>query len=52
MTEPSEENILRRAFSLWEQAGGPEGRDEEFYHQAERELRGKAGPSPEPGSHE
>ena len=30
--------IVRRAYELWEQAGKPEGRDQEFYHQAEREL--------------
>jgi hypothetical protein len=26
-------------FGLWEQAGKPDGRDQEFYHQAERELQ-------------
>jgi hypothetical protein len=26
-------------YELWEQAGKPEGRDEEFYLQAERELQ-------------
>jgi hypothetical protein len=30
--------IVRRAYELWEQAGKPDGRDQEFYHQAEREL--------------
>jgi hypothetical protein len=51
MTEPSEEEILRRAFFLWEKAGSPEGRDDEFYHQAQRELRREA-QGLEPGSHE
>jgi hypothetical protein len=32
---------IRRAYELWEQAGKPEGRDQEFYHQAERELAGR-----------
>jgi hypothetical protein len=32
-------DIVRRAYELWEQAGKPDGRDQEFYHQAERELR-------------
>ena len=30
--------IVRRAYELWELAGKPDGRDQEFYHQAEREL--------------
>jgi hypothetical protein len=32
-------DIVRRAYELWEQAGKPDGRDQEFYHQAERELQ-------------
>jgi hypothetical protein len=32
-------DIVRRAYELWEQAGKPGGRDQEFYHQAERELQ-------------
>jgi hypothetical protein len=35
---PAEMDIVRRPYKLWEQAGKPDGRDEEFYHQAEREL--------------
>jgi hypothetical protein len=31
-----------RAYELWEKAGKPEGRDQEFYHQAERELEGES----------
>jgi hypothetical protein len=30
--------IARRAYELWQQAGQPKDRDEEFYLQAEREL--------------
>jgi hypothetical protein len=30
--------IVRRAYQIWENAGKPDGKDEEFYHQAEREL--------------
>jgi hypothetical protein len=37
MENPTE--IVRRAYELWEQAGKPEGRDQEFYHLAEQELR-------------
>lgn len=36
---PSEEEIGRRAKQLWEEYGKPEGRDEEFWHTAERELQ-------------
>jgi hypothetical protein len=32
-------NIVRRAYELWQQAGEPEGRDWDFYLQAERELQ-------------
>jgi hypothetical protein len=31
-------DIVRRAYELWQQAGEPEGKDEEFYLQAEKEL--------------
>ena len=39
METPTEKQIFRRAYELWEQAGKPEGRDQEFYHLAEQELR-------------
>jgi hypothetical protein len=39
MENPSREQIIHRAYQLWEQAGKPDGRDDEFYHQAERDLR-------------
>jgi hypothetical protein len=35
------EEIQTRAYQLWEEAGRPEGRDQEFWHQAERELTEK-----------
>jgi|HubBroStandDraft_2_1064218.scaffolds.fasta_scaffold305978_2 Protein of unknown function (DUF2934) len=35
------EDIRARAYRLWEKAGKPEGRDEEFWHRAERELMEK-----------
>ena len=38
MVRPRGIEIVRRAYELWEQAGKPDGKDEEFYHQAEREL--------------
>lgn len=39
LSEPSEQEIRERAHQLWERAGKPEGREEEFWHAAEQELR-------------
>ena len=38
MTKRIDEAIAVRAYELWEKAGKPEGRDEEFWHLAEQEL--------------
>jgi hypothetical protein len=38
VVKPRMIEIVRRAYELWEQAGKPDGKDQEFYHQAEREL--------------
>lgn len=46
MAQPTEMDIVRRAYELWEQAGKPEGRDQEFYHLAEQELRNDDKSSP------
>jgi hypothetical protein len=48
-------DIVRRAYQLWQQAGEPEGKDQEFYHQAEKELQESAAPGdvtndPPPGN--
>jgi hypothetical protein len=50
MAYPAPMDIVRRAYELWQQAGEPEGRDWEFYLQAEKELRenDKDGVGPEP----
>jgi hypothetical protein len=50
MAYPAPMEIVRRAYALWQQAGEPEGRDWEFYLQAEKELRenDKDGVGPEP----
>jgi DNA-binding SARP family transcriptional activator len=48
MAEPTEQQIIERAYELWEKAGRTEGRAEEFYRQAEQELRTDPGFSPEP----
>ena len=34
----SEEQVRKRAYDLWEQAGRPEGRDDDFWNQAEMET--------------
>ena len=39
MENPTKEQVIHRAYELWEQADKPEGRDEESYHLAEQELR-------------
>jgi hypothetical protein len=36
---PTDEEIRARAHQLWEEAGKPQGREHEFWHQAERELQ-------------
>ena len=46
MAKPTDEQIRQRAHQLWEQAGCPDDRDEEFWHEAEREL--SEGPMDEP----
>ena len=47
MDNPTREQIIHRAYELWEQAGKPEGRDQEFYHRAEQELRNQDKAPPE-----
>ena len=39
MGKPAQIDIVRRAYEPWQKAGGPQGRDQEFYHQAEKELQ-------------
>jgi hypothetical protein len=40
ITDDREEKIRRRAHQLWEQNGSPEGRETEFWFQAEKEIDG------------
>jgi Protein of unknown function (DUF2934) len=42
MAKPKEEQIRVRAHELCERAGRPEGREDEFWRQAEKELAGGA----------
>ena len=39
LSDPTEHDIRERAHRLWEQAGRPEGREDEFWRAAEQELR-------------
>jgi hypothetical protein len=39
MPEVYEDDIRARAYKLWEDAGRPEGRIDEFWHEAERQLK-------------
>ena len=47
MPHPTEEQIRTRAHQLWELAGEPEGREDEFWHEAERELKDGATTNPD-----
>ena len=38
MRTPHDDEIRDRAYALWVEAGSPDGRDEEFWHRAQREL--------------
>jgi len=48
MAEPKHIDIVRRAYELWQKAGEPKDRDEEFYLQAQQELQREDVLSPEP----
>jgi len=42
MSKPSESDIAKHAYHLWEREGRPQGRDKEHWHAAEREILGAA----------
>jgi hypothetical protein len=44
-TNDIEARVRQRAVELWEKRGRPEGYEAEFWHQAERELKGEGSPS-------
>ena len=46
MSKPSDEQIQMRAHQLWEAAGRPDGREHEFWYQAEKEMSGDSENSP------
>ncbi len=39
MEKPTEDQIRQRAHDIWERHHRPEGKHEEFWHQAEQELQ-------------
>jgi hypothetical protein len=41
MKKADKKEIDNRAYELWVEAGRPEGRDQEFYRHAERQLNGE-----------
>lgn len=45
--EPTEEQIRERAYYLWEIAGCPKGRDQEFWFMAKEELEIRRFPAPD-----
>ena len=47
MTNPHDEAVRARAHQLWEQAGRPEGRDREFWLQAELDLKKEGTTNPD-----
>jgi hypothetical protein len=38
MAHPTDKQILERAYQLWEKAGHPDGKEEHFWLEAERQL--------------
>jgi DUF2934 family protein len=48
---PKEMDVVRWAYQLWQRAGEPSGKDDEFYFHARRELEaledGDGGPKPD-----
>lgn len=43
MHTDQEDKIRDRAYALWVEAGSPDGDDQRFWHQAERELAEEGG---------
>ena len=39
MADPTAEQIQQRAYELWHAAGRPEDREQEFWYEAERQLK-------------
>jgi hypothetical protein len=50
MRHPTEEQIRDRAYDLWEAAGKPADREDEFWYEAQRQLSEEPGESSSNGS--
>jgi hypothetical protein len=46
--EYSDERIRERAYHLWEQDGAPEGRSDEYWEKARRQIDAEGGDDPAP----
>jgi hypothetical protein len=46
----AEEEIKKRAYEIWERHGRPKGKEDEFWQQAEQELRNEDKSSRTPGT--
>lgn len=42
MSKPSQSDIAKHAYQLWEREGRPQGRDKDHWHAAERDILGAA----------
>jgi Protein of unknown function (DUF2934) len=50
MAGPTDEQIRTHAYQLWEVAGKPDGRQDDFWQEAERELRNGENPEEKSGT--
>ncbi|WP_175922862.1 DUF2934 domain-containing protein [Burkholderia latens] len=50
MNEDRETQIRERAYRLWQADGSPDGRADEYWHQAERQLDAEGGASADNGA--
>ena len=46
MEEPTEREVMERAYQIWERNGRPEDHEDEFWHQALYELRKRKDSAP------
>jgi hypothetical protein len=47
MDQSTDDKIRARAHQLWEAAGKPEGREHEFWYEAERQVKGDVADNPD-----
>ena len=49
-TAPTQEQIAARAYTIWEKEGYPQGREQQHWQEAERQLRTEHSQPPVPAS--